>query len=217
METYLDGSARIECPPALIPAPGQYLHAHAPASDLPLPASVFLYDSLPNGFRAAPPLMPAWTIGTRLNLRGPLGHGFDLPVSARKIALVALDSSPARLHGVMSIALEQNLEVVLVGDSTAQGLPEAVEVQPLQALNEVCKWADTIVLDASRENLNQLKEMLGGLERVAAVHDAQILIHTPMPCGALAECGVCAVATQHAWKLICKDGPVFFLKDVIKL
>jgi dihydroorotate dehydrogenase electron transfer subunit len=115
------------------------------------------------------------------------------------------------------MALEQNLEVVLVCDSTFQGLPEAVEVQPLQALNEVCKWADTIAFDESRENLNQLKEMLGGLGRVAAVHDAQILIHTPMPCGGLAECGVCAVASQRAWKLACRDGPVFLLKDAIQL
>lgn len=215
IETYLDGSARIECLPALIPAPGQYLHAHAPDSGSPLPVSVFLYGPLPNGFRAAPPLAPAWTIGTRLNLRGPLGHGFNLPVSARKIALVALDGSPARLQGVMSMALEQNLEVVLACDSAVQGLPEAVEIQPLQTIREVCKWSDTIALDASRRNLHQLKEMLEGLEQVAAVHEAQILIHTPMPCGGLAECGVCAVAFKHGWKMVCRDGPVFLLNELL--
>jgi len=217
METYLDGSAHIECPPALVPAPGQYLHAHAPDSDSPLPASVFLYGPLPNGFRAAPPLAPAWRIGTRLNLRGPLGHGFDLPASARKIALVALEGSPARLRSLISTSLDKNLEVVMVCDSTIQGLPEAVEVQPLQALNEVCKWADAIAVDVPRENLDRLKRMLGGLIQVAAVHEAQLLIHAPMPCGGLAECGVCAVVSQHLWKLACEDGPVFSLKDVFKL
>src|SRR5690606_34348922 len=35
-EIFLDGSARITCLPELIPAPGQYLLAHAAASDSPL-------------------------------------------------------------------------------------------------------------------------------------------------------------------------------------
>ena len=45
-EVYLDGSARIECAAELVPAPGQYLLAHADGSTLPLPAPLFLYDSI---------------------------------------------------------------------------------------------------------------------------------------------------------------------------
>src|SRR5690349_17150759 len=104
-ELHLDGSARIECPPELVPAPGQYLLAHTSASDLPLPVPVFLYDSAPAGFRAAGPLHPSWGPGTQLRMRGPLGHGFSRPAAARKVALVALDGSPARLRGLMSSGL----------------------------------------------------------------------------------------------------------------
>jgi NAD(P)H-flavin reductase len=41
------------------------------------------------------------------------------------------------------------------------------------------------------------------------------LVVAPMPCGGLAECGVCAVTTRRGWKLACKDGPVFDLGELI--
>jgi hypothetical protein len=95
-------------------------------------------------------------------------------------------------------------------------LPEIVEIQPLAVFKDVCKWADFIALDVSRENLNGVKELFVGLEQVPAAREAQILIRTSMPCGGLAECGVCAVTVRHDWRMACKDGPVFLLKDIIK-
>ena len=47
---------RFLCPPALIPAPGQYLLAHIPGSDSPLPVPVFNVGPAPGGFIAAAPL-----------------------------------------------------------------------------------------------------------------------------------------------------------------
>ena len=77
----LDGkpSARIQCDPSLIPAPGQYLLAHADASESPLAAPIFLAKSFVDGFLAAPPTPTSWNIGMRLHLRGPLGHGYYSP------------------------------------------------------------------------------------------------------------------------------------------
>jgi NAD(P)H-flavin reductase len=210
-EIYLDGSAQMDCPPNLIPSPGQYLLAHASGSDSPLPVSVYFYDSAPKGFRFAPPLPSIWTIGTKLNLRGPLGHGFSIPSSARKVALIALEGSPAYLHGLISIALKEKAEVVIVCESAPSDLPEVVEVQPLRALEEICKWADFIAVDTARETLNQMKKLFEKLNQLSAVREAQVLIRVPMPCGGLAECGVCAVSSNnpHDWKMVCKDGPVF--------
>jgi hypothetical protein len=215
-ETHLDGSMRIECRPELVPGPGQYTLAHASGSDSPLPLPVFLYDSAPTGFRAAPPLPPSWRPGTQLALRGPLGHGFVLSSVARRMALVAFDDHPARLQAMMALGLKQNAEIVVVTDAPVQGLPEAVEVQPLKSLQEICKWADFIAVDATREDLDRLKEMLIGLDQVLATREAQILIRTSMPCGALAECGVCAITIRHEWRMACKEGPVFILQDIFK-
>jgi hypothetical protein len=216
VEIYLDSRSRIICPPDLIPAPGQYVLAHASGSDSPLAVPVFFSDSAPNGFRSAPFLPLAWTPGSQLNLRGPLGHGFAIPSFARKVALITFDESPARLHGLISIALKQEAEVVLVSNMVLDDMPEAVEVQPLQALIDIYQWADYAALDVARENLNQLREMLGKQEQARSPREAQVLVRAPMPCGALAECGVCALTIRHEWKMICKDGPVFDLNSILQ-
>jgi NAD(P)H-flavin reductase len=213
-EIYLNSSTRINCPPELIPAPGQYLLAHARGSDSPLAVPVFFSDSAPNGFRSAPLLDSSWLPGTRLNLRGPLGNGFSIPASARKVALIAFDDSPARLRGLVSIAFKQDAEIVLVCNTLVDDMPEAVEVQPLQALMDIYHWADYAAFDVGRQNLHQLREMLGRIEQARAPREAQVLIRTPMPCGALAECGVCALTIHHEWKMVCKDGPVFEMNSI---
>lgn len=213
-EIFLDGSARIDCPPELIPTPGQYLLAHTPASNSPTADSVFFSRSAPNGFIAATPVPNSWSPGTTLNLRGPLGHGFIIPAAARKIALIAFDDSPTRLHGLIPLALKQGAEIVLLCDSPANDLPEVVEVQPLRAMPEILRWADFAAIDVARENLNQLREKMGEGKQAKAQCEAQVLIRTQMPCGALAECGVCAVVIRHQWKMACKDGPVFDWKEI---
>ncbi len=214
-EVFLDGSAQIDCTTDLIPAPGQYLLAHAPASDSPIADSVFFSRSTANGFIAAAPLPVFWMPGISLNLRGPLGHKFVIPFAARKVALVAFDDSPARLHGLISLALEQKSEVVVLCDSKTSGLPEVVEIQPLQAMREILQWADYAAIDVARENLNQLLEKLGGWDQPKARCEAQVLIRAQMPCGALAECGACAVTIHHQWRMVCKDGPVFELNELL--
>lgn len=214
-ELFLDGSARISCPPELIPAPGQYLLAHANASPDLLPVPLFFNNSTPNGFRSAPPLPRLWRPGDSLMLRGPIGHGFAIPPAARKVALVAFDDSPSRLLGLIPLALKQGAEIVLVSDKVTEDLPEIIEVQPSKAMQEILQWADYAALDAARENLNQLQEMLGGQNQAGLKCEAQVFIRTPMPCGALAECGVCAVTVHHEWKMVCKDGPVFSLKELL--
>lgn len=213
-ETYLNSSVRINCAPELIPAPGQYLLAHASGSTSPLAVPVFFSESTPNGFRSAPLVDSTWAPGTQLNIRGPLGNGFSIPTFARKIAFIAFDDSPARLRGLIPIALKQEAEIVLVCNTAMDELPEAIEVQPLQALTDIYHWADYAAFDVARENLNQLKEMLGKTEQAKAPRSSQILIHTQMPCGTLAECGVCALNIKHDWKMICKDGPVFEMNAI---
>jgi hypothetical protein len=222
--TLLDGSiaARILCASNLIPAPGQYLLAHADGSDAPLPAPVFLADANSQGFLAAPPLPAAWIPGTRLHLRGPLGHGFALPLSARRVALVAWDNNSARLAPLMDLAYKLEAAVTLVSNTQPEDLSLQVEVQPFSALNEVIKWADFIAVDVERASLLQLRERFGpGQQARGRVgsgyfiqNEIQVLVSTPMPCGGVAECGVCAVHVKHKWEMACKDGPVFALNDL---
>jgi len=210
-----DGSrhVRVSCPSNLIPAPGQYLLA-GDGSDSPLPVPLFHTDFAPQGFIAAAPIPDSWNPGTGLNLRGPLGHGFDLPLLARKVGLIAVDVSPARLRGLIQPALRQDAAVVFVCPSSPDNLPDEVEVHPLSALNDIVEWADYLAFDVTRENLYLLRERLGKFNEVAAGKKSQVLVRTAMPCGGVAECGVCAVTLRSTWNLACKDGPVFDWRGV---
>lgn len=201
---------RLLCAQALVPSPGQYLLAHDPTSGAPLAAPIFKAGSSPAGFLIAPPIPEVWHPGISLVLHGPLGRGFALPPSARCVALAALGETAARLKPLLSVALEQDASVVLVSDLDLPGLPPAVEIQPVVALPEVAAWADYLALDLPRESLPGLREKLGTGGQAAVKVEALVL--TPMPCGGIAECGVCAVPVRHGWKLACKDGPVFDIK-----
>ncbi|HEX6035689.1 MAG TPA: hypothetical protein VFY83_14710, partial [Anaerolineales bacterium] len=169
-----DGSryARIACPPQLIPAPGQYLLA-GDRSNSPLPLPLFYTDSAPQGFVAAAPATLAWSPGMTLHLRGPLGRGFSLPLTARRVGLVALDDSPARLKGLIQPALRQEAAVVLVSGSAPEDLPDDVEVQPPSALQDILEWADYVAFDIPREYLSGLREQLGKQNRLAVGMGAQ--------------------------------------------
>jgi dihydroorotate dehydrogenase electron transfer subunit len=206
--------ARVACPSSLIPAPGQYLLA-GDRSDTPLPVPLFPTDSAPQGFIAAAPIPGWWKPGMELQLRGPLGHGFHLPLSARKVALMALEASPARLRGLVRPALKQEAGVVMVGGGSPADLPDDVEVHPMSALSDIVDWADYLAFDVAREKLDPLKERLSNLNRVTARKEAQVLVYTPIPCGGIAECGVCVVALKSSWKMACKDGPVFDWREIL--
>ena len=204
---------RVSCPPNLTPSPGQYLLAND-GSDSVLPVPLFYTDSAPEGFIAIAPVMVDWTPGLVLHLRGPLGRGFSLPLAARRVALVAFDDSPARLKGLIRPALQQGAAVVLIGNSAPENLPDDVEVQPLSVLNEILEWSDYAAFDIAREHLHQFKQEVGQRNQQAFGMRAQILIRTPVPCGGIAECGVCAVTLKSEWQLACKDGPVFDWVDL---
>lgn len=216
IETILeDGQrlARISCLTNLIPSAGQYLLA-SDASDSPLPVPLYYTDSAPEGFIAAPPIPEAWMPGMQIFLRGPLGRGFVLPALARKIALIAFDDAPLRLRGLIRPALKQGAAVVLVSDFAADNLSDEVEAQPLSALQDVLAWADFAAFDVARVNLFELREKLGMMKQAQAACEAQVLIRTAVPCGGVADCGVCGVSLKSGWQLACKDGPVFDLREI---
>lgn len=206
--------ARISCSANLIPSPGQYLLSGAAYSLDALPVLLYSTESTQQGFIASAPIPVSWTPGQEIYLRGPLGRGFVLPPSARKVALIALDDSSSRLNGLIKLILKQGAAVVLVCNSDEDSLHDDVEVQPFSGLWDVLNWADYAAFDIRRETLPELMELSDGLNQLSRKLAAQVLIRTAMPCGGAAECGVCAVRTKSSWKLACKDGPVFDLKDV---
>ncbi len=212
----LDGvaSARIACPPGLVPLPGQYVLAYEPGSMSPLSSVLFRSATIAGGFVTASPLPSTWRPGSQLHMRGPLGHGFNLPASAQRIALVAFRCSSRILVSLLESALAQHAAVTWVGDRLPDDLPLQVEAQPPHALQDVYKWADYVAFDLPREALPELKAIYHA-DRTSLKAAAQVLVRTPMPCGALAACGVCTVDSAAGPLLACEDGPVFDLAQLL--
>lgn len=215
IQTALDAerAARLHCPAALIPAPGQYVLAHAATdSHAPLAVPLFAAAHHSDGFTAAGPLPSTWTPGTNLHLRGPLGRGFKLPSNARAIGLLALDVTPARLLPLIALALARGASVSLACAGVAPDLPPAVEVMGLSAAPDIAAWCDCLIVDTPRALLPNLTRLLGNTPIPAG---SQVLVFTPLPCGSMGECGACAVNLRRGWALACKDGPVLALKELL--
>jgi hypothetical protein len=224
---HMDGdgnqAARIDCPQTIIPNPGKYLLAHNPSEpDSVLGESLFPVGNPGTLDDVESPTLgqipPSWNPGTRLNLRGPLGHGFSIPVEARRLALVAFGDTSARLLPLIRPAIESGADIAIFTPAPPQpgSLPPAVEIHPLNALPDSLSWAAYLALDIPLGSLPHLRETLdlGPHDRIPC--PAQALIWTPMPCGAAADCGACAVPTRKAgYKLACKDGPVFDLNELV--
>lgn len=204
-------AARIRCNPGLVPAPGQYLLAHRPGSDSALPDILFRGSLAESGFVAVSNVPPDWAPGTRLDLRGPLGHGFVIPDRCSRVALIAFDDRPDRLLAMVDSVLARQVALTLVCTDPPDDLDPQIEVQPPSALRDAWAWADFSAFDAARESLPELGKALGVERGQPSRAAAQVLVRVPMPCGALAECGVCSVRLRRGIGLACDDGPVFDL------
>ncbi len=213
----MDGAAaaRITCAPGLIPAPGQYLLAGDDDGIRALATELFAVRAFADGFVAEGPAPRMWRPGSRIVLRGPLGHGFALPRAARRVALVAWDRNPRRLLPLFDLALQQDALVTLVCDDPPDELPLQVEVQPLAEFGAVCAWSDYAAIDVQRESLKSLQHEFTAQGRPKMGGEAEALLRVPMPCGGLAECGVCNVKVGKRPRLACIDGPVFDLKLLV--
>ncbi len=221
LEVYQNASARLACPVEAAPRPGQYLQVVAPQDELQaLPLSLYAAGgvSLQDGGGAVPLLVSGelpetWHPGIELILRGPLGRGFTLPKRAKRVALIALADGPGRLLPLAARALNQGAEVVLCSGEGAWELPLAVETRPLDEVAGLVNWADYIAVDIRLEDLEHLGDRLKS--RVPRSVSSEVLVLTPMPCGGLAQCGVCALTTTKGPRLACEDGPVFELSQLL--
>ncbi|MBC8332010.1 MAG: hypothetical protein H8E28_08525 [Anaerolineae bacterium] len=204
---------RVDCPSALLPAPGQYLLADDGLADSVLAVPLFRAGTVPEVIlQSSTPMPRHWLPGLELHLRGPLGHGFNLPAEVSHIALTSLGGGLARLLPL--IGQNPLADIAIFTDAALPDLPVSVEVRRLADLPEALPWADFLALELTIEILPKLRTILGLAPHERPVCTAQALIISPMPCGALAECGVCAVPARKGYKLACKDGPVLDLKQL---
>jgi hypothetical protein len=182
---------------------------------------LFFAGTVPDGFLCAPPVPIEWGPGSSLILYGPLGNRFQIPASTTRLAMIAAGDNLSRLLPLVG-GISTAPAVALFTNAPLPQLPATLEAFPLDEFSAALDWAEFLAIDTPVEKLPEIKERLGGYFKGTPLISGQVLVHSAMPCAGLGECGVCAIQTNHtshkrqpAWKLTCRDGPVFNLEDLI--
>jgi NAD(P)H-flavin reductase len=195
------------------PKPGQYLQAHRPVEQEAVLATTLFpggieTDKDQSRFTTASPIPLHWQPGDELLLRGPLGNGFSLPAQTGRLALAALGEDCSHLLPLAAEVLSRKGEVALFADRSPLLLPAQMEISPLAELEHGLLWANFLAVSGTPEQVASLKASLYHKQMMPC--PAQALVLIPMPCGAMAACGVCAMPDRKGKTLlVCEDGPVF--------
>ena len=191
------------------------------------------------------PAHPAATLlpGTRVNLIGPLGCGYELPQEAGHLLLVADAPHLPTLLPLTSLGLSsgnsRQISVALLLSATSARdlypvrlLPPSLEVRIttgdgsvghagslLDVLPDMVGWADAICIATDPEVYPSLADVIRASRHLPSQlrgrrRFAQALVVPRIPCG-VGACQACAVATRHGPRLACTDGPVFDLLELL--
>jgi len=169
--------------------------------------------------------------GARVDLIGPLGQGFRIPETTRRLLLVA---SMAHLPALLPLTNQEPglSTALLLSVATAtelypvQMLPPALEVHIVAAdgsighrgsildlFPDLARWADCACISAEPAIYPALAGIVREVRIGSTHHFAQALIAPPMVCG-VGACYGCAVPVTGGIKRACTDGPVFDLLEL---
>jgi dihydroorotate dehydrogenase electron transfer subunit len=169
--------------------------------------------------------------GGSLNVIGPLGHGYDIRNSSRKVLLIAGGIGVAPLLFLAQIAVASGRSVSLI-----HGVPTASELCTRSNLPEgvSCRvTTDDGSFGTEGRATDLIAECTTGIEQIFACGpqnmyrsmssdptlrncgaDVQVSLEVRMACG-FGVCNGCTVLTRSGPRKVCTDGPVFGLDDVI--
>jgi len=173
--------------------------------------------------------------GDTLDLIAPIGNGFALDASTRRLLLVS-DGAPAHLAPLIALAHEathQQIAVTLLVEPTAtqnvlwlsQLLPLDVEYQIVPDLSttlpDLLRWTDQLCASLEPSRYAPLKTLIADARLTTTMGFAQAVVAPHMACG-FGACLACAVETTHGRlhpersrrMLACAHGPVFDLIDL---
>lgn len=172
--------------------------------------------------------------GSELDIIGPLGNGFEIDKSAKTILLAAggIGIAPLIFLAEKAVSLGKNV-TLLAGARCGQGLypdkllPEGITVikvvesrengddLPLGKVTDLLSGyldsADQVFACGPRAMLEAISKQLDNVELARPV---QVSLEVRMGCG-LGTCYGCSIKTRRGMQRVCKEGPVFKIKDII--
>jgi dihydroorotate dehydrogenase electron transfer subunit len=168
--------------------------------------------------------------GELLDCLGPLGRGFTLDRSHRRLLMVGGGYGVAPLIGLAEQALPKGAEIVLlVGAATAdyvfpsEQVPPAVEYHAAtvdgslghhglvtELVGLFVDWADAVYGCGPHGMLESLARECQTPRELPV----QLAMEQQMGC-AMGVCLGCVTPTVHGYKRVCRDGPVFPAEELI--
>jgi dihydroorotate dehydrogenase electron transfer subunit len=193
--------------------PGQYFRSFIPGNSPILPIPLYLYSRWNDELSLCGKVPLQWKPGEILLLQGPFGQGFQKALTAKRLTLYAHDKLlEPRLKPLALSAVQNKMDVTWVSDERFIFLPPQVEILKSSDLHSAIAWSDASAIAASLAEVDLLRELL---PRATAERDKiEVFIDTPQICGN-SLCDACAIETHKGWKLVCKDGPVFPLRELL--
>jgi dihydroorotate dehydrogenase electron transfer subunit len=166
--------------------------------------------------------------GMTIDMLGPLGHGWNIRPEASNLLLIGEGPLLASLLLLVNLALERELAVTLIHlvEHATEAYPSALlppelEYQVLAGeratealraeINAYSAWADLICCNVQENTLNILAR---GSTRWREKHFVQSIPQRSLMC-ATATCLACQLETRHGPRLLCREGPVFALRDLL--
>ena len=185
-----------------------------------------LYDIVGRGTRWLASRKP----GDAVFCWGPLGRGYEPAAASRHLLLVAggIGVAPLVWLADEAVARGQSVTLVLGGRSAEQifpasKLPAEVEVVittedgslgrkglATEAFVDHLEWCDEAFACGPNAMLRALAETM---RSGSARRPVQALLEENMGCGT-GICYGCAVETRRGMRLVCKDGPMFDLREL---
>jgi dihydroorotate dehydrogenase electron transfer subunit len=168
--------------------------------------------------------------GETVDLIGPLGNGFEISGSSKKLLLIAGGMGIAPLVFLAEKALKQGKKVtVFLGTDTASQLyprkllPHGTDL--LIATEDGSKGKKGLITDFipgiidkydqafACGPVNMYKALTVLLESRGYQKQLQVSLEVRMGCG-FGICYGCTIKTETGPKQVCKDGPVFNIKQI---
>jgi dihydroorotate dehydrogenase electron transfer subunit len=164
-------------------------------------------------------------------LIGPAGNGFYIDPSAQSILLVAggIGIAPLKFLAESAVALGKTVTLLIGARTSAavyppEDLPASAELliatddgsmgtkaTVIELIPDYLKRGDQIFAcgpEAMYEALNH------SLDARKVKNPAQVSLEVRMGCGT-GVCYSCSIRTKQGMKRVCKEGPVFNIRDII--
>jgi dihydroorotate dehydrogenase electron transfer subunit len=171
--------------------------------------------------------------GEKLDLLGPLGNGFTVKPKSRKLLLIAggIGISPIAFLAQQAInqgkqptlllgaqkkeeVYKQNLptnglETIILTEDGSDGIKG--KVSDFHSLTDYIRQADQIFGCGPLPMYRAIADLT---LKMSLDKDIQVSLETRMGCG-IGICYGCSIKTKHGMKMVCHDGPVFNMEEII--